>query len=44
MSEAGDAHPQFNDQNNREAFQPHIYETHGNMNFMHCSNEDAEHS
>ena len=30
--------------NNRDAFQPHVYEIHGNMNFMHCSNEDAEHS
>ena len=29
---------------NREAFLPHVYELHGNMNFMHCSNEEAEHS
>ena len=29
---------------NREAFQPHIYEIHGNMNFMHSSDEDAESS
>ena len=27
---------------NREAFQPHIFEIHGNMNFMHSSEEDAE--
>ena len=26
------------------AFTPHVYEIHGNVNYMHCSNEDEDHS
>ena len=29
---------------NNVAFTPHVYEIHGNVNYMHCSNEDENHS
>jgi NAD-dependent SIR2 family protein deacetylase len=27
-----------------KAFTPHVYEIHGNSFYMHCSNENEEHS
>ena len=29
---------------NEYAFTPHVYEVHGNVKYMHCSNEDEDHS
>ena len=31
-------------ENNEAAFMPHIYEIHGNVRYMHCSDEDEDHS
>ena len=30
----------FLTEQNREAFLPHIYEIHGNVHYMHCSDEE----
>jgi len=29
---------------NNGAFTPHVYEIHGNVLYMHCSNEESEHA
>lgn len=29
---------------NNGAFSPHVYEIHGNVLYMHCSDEDSEHA
>ena len=31
-------------ENNEAAFMPHIYEIHGNVRYMHCSDEEEDHS
>lgn len=43
LSAADDPHCVLTD-SNRVAFTPHIYEIHGNVHYMHCSNEAEEHS
>ena len=38
LSEAEDKYCELTDKN-RAAFLPHIYEIHGNVHYMHCSDE-----
>ena len=40
LSRKPDPRRRVNDEN-RHAFTPHVYEIHGNVYYMHCSDEEA---